>query len=490
MKVAIIGGGASGLGAAMFLHGVDGIECTVYEKADYFGGNVFSAYTGSQSFAQPFGDLGVNDFNQSTYRLFNSVLDLLKEAGYPVRTEKLLDTTLFFTGKGQQPALFYTYAQMEESTDGLLGQIRKDWKLFSLTIKDNLKDPEIRAMTVDEFCNQVGQDGQRRYSELFCNYNLKPRINGMYYTNGENPGNMSINGVMMYYALQENISNPSAGNTRLYFTDGASSWIRAAVQYLQDRGAGLVKNTAVQVRRLSGRWQVFRQDGQTDVYDVVISALPADQLYAVFGPSLPTEVSKIAGWVRYLSSTSYFHTDPSVLWVDRADWSTYNISIQNPAQMTDRPYVITYVSKMHQGHDDAAPPFVSVDPKDLDPAKIKTMFATPSSNEKAPAKKTLRHNTLFPINIHDQQELHKLQGADGLYFTSGWTAGAGLHEEVLLQSLYISWLIVQNPKPHLSPIFNPDIPDHIPPHILGLDPDYEPEEPFGPDHPLRRGKVG
>ncbi len=483
MKVAIIGGGASGLSSAYFLGLAGGIQCTVYEKANYFGGNVFTAYTGAGNFERPFGDLGVNDFNTSTYRLFNIVLARLKDAGYPVGTEKLLDTTLFFTAKGQHPERAYTHDEMEHPDSDFLKCIRHDWRKFSTNLPNYLKDSTYRDMTVDEFANMKDEHDKRVFSTDFRDYNLKPRINGMYYTNGQDPGSMSIYGVMMYYHLQENIASDTKKETRHYFTHGASSWIHALTRYLKDHGCQLIGNESVTVSRDKGKWRVFREDGTSEIYDKVISAIPADQLDNVFGPDLPPEVREIASRVEYLDSTSYFHTDESVLWVDSKKWRTYNISIQDPKQKTDRPYVITYVSQMHQNTNAPVPPFVSVDPTNLDESKILQMFETPSSRDRVPAKKKLRHNTLYPVNIADQQRLDDLQGGDDLYFNCGWTVGAGLHEEVLMQSLSIAWMIHSGRVHALSPIFHPERPDHVPSHIHAFDPEYQFNHPIGPKDP-------
>lgn len=439
-----------------------------------------SAYTGLGRYIEPFGDLGVNDFNHDTYTYFVSMLDYLAAHGFRVRYDTLQDTTLFFTPENQLPVHRYTYEQMEAATGGYLKAIQDDWNTFKKNLPNYMNDPTYRYMTADDFCKAM------KYSRDFIDLNLKPRINGMYYTNGKDPGLMSIYGVMKYYHLQENIQK-GAEKSRKYFVDGASSWINAACGYLEKVGANLRFNVQPEATRAVGDKWVIRAAGLApETFDIVISALPADKLGEVFGGQLPTPVAQIAGGFEYLESTSFFHTDPTVLPKDTTLWCTYNITIQDPNKKTDRPYVISYVSLMHQGIDSASPPFVSVDPQGVSDNKVLEMFAPGDTREKIPARSTLRHNTLYPQNIQGQEDLPKYQGYSNVYYTGGWTTGAGLHEEVLGQSAWISATIRQLPADHLREVHDPKEPGYVPRHLRTHGPD--PEEvvhPVEEDHPLR-----
>ena len=316
--------------------------------------------------------------------------------------------------------------------------------------------------------------------------NLKPRINGMYYTNGQDPGSMSIYGVMKYYHLQENIQK-GAAKSRKYFVDGASSWIHAACRYLEKAGAELRFNVQPGATPAEGgKWVIDGEGLAPETFDVVISALPADKLGEVFGSGLPSPVARIADGFKYLGSTSYFHTDTSVLPADRSLWKTYNITIEDPQKKVDRPYVISYVSLMHQGVDSASPPFVSVDPQGVSDDKVLEMFGPGETTEKVPARSTLRHNTLCPHNIKGQEELPAYQGQSNLYYTGGWTTGAGLHEEVLGQSAYIAKLVRRLPADHLREVHDPQDAGYVPRHLRTHGPDpAEIVHPVEEDHPLR-----
>jgi predicted NAD/FAD-binding protein len=458
VDVAILGGGVAGLSAAMFMQGWKNpdtgevFHCDVYEKLDRFGGNVDSAY-GGHMFAPPFGDLGVNDFNHSTYKLLVVILELLKAQGYDVPYAPLTDTTLFFTPRGQMPVMAYTYDELKNPTDPVLKLIAKDWQTFRGHITDALQNPRTRSMTVDDYCAEMG------FSQEFIDYNLKPRINGMYYTNGGDPGDMSIYGVMVYYALQENIADFDETGTRMYFINGASSWIEVLRRWAEDHGTGLFPGTEARVWQDNGSWIV---NGRP--YDKVISALPASALADTFQQYLSRTVVGIADRVVYLDATTWWHRDPTVLPEDPDLWKTYNITIEPSGQTSDRPYTISYVSDMHQGGNGAAPPFVTVNP----PHKLKdvlTMRDPADPSRTIEAKVTLPHNTLYPQNIADQATLRTVQGEQSLWFTGGWTVGAGLHEEVLSQSLLVSLQAMGIFSDAHHPVHDPDDPQYVPRHI-------------------------
>jgi hypothetical protein len=213
--VAILGGGAAGLSAAYFLHGrtsVDGntvFRCTVFDVSPRLGGNCQSAYLGRQPYTEPFADLGVNDFNTERYLIFMEVLKQLALDGYPVPHAPLIDTTTWSTPrevtKGARTYTDEEMAHWELHPDKpWLKNIALDWDRFQSVAYQVLHDPKYANMSVDEFIADQG------YSHDFAEYNLRARINGMYYVNDRSPGSMPIRAVMSYYHLQEGIGTTSS----------------------------------------------------------------------------------------------------------------------------------------------------------------------------------------------------------------------------------------------------------------------------------------
>lgn len=462
--IAILGGGAAGLAAAYFLHGrlsADGttvFKCTVFDVSDRLGGNCFSAYLGAEPYVEPFADLGVNDFNTERYHIFMAVLKQLAIDGYPVPHEPLIDTTTWTTPRGVAAgARTYTDEEMahwEQYPDKpWLKNIAEDWDRFQNVAYDVLHQSKYANMSVDEFI------AEQRYSDDFAEYNLRARINGMYYVNDRSPGSMPIRAVMSYYHLQEGIgdkktttalkaqrvaalSGTPQPSPRHYFVNGASDWIRQLVRCLAAKGVEfrLGDSPTVYLDGVRG-WRVISKSAPSDArvsFDQVISAVYADTVNRVIALGLPPLMSTLLAQFEYFDSISIVHADPAMLPPDESAWSTYNILVYPPGTRSLRPYTITYVERKHHGQNSNEPPYITLTPYGaVDANSIPNMVDLPKSDS-VQAVTYLRHNTLSVDAMAAQRYVRALQGQNGLWFTGGWTNGAGLHEEILAMSKEIA----------------------------------------------------
>ena len=190
----------------------------------------------------------------------------------------------------------------------------------------------------------------------------------------------------------------------------------------------------------------------------------ANKVGDVFQSGLPGTISELLAKFQYLPSCSIVHTDSAVLPQGPLYWSTYNILI-HPSERTVRPYTITYLCKEHQGQDVQSPPFLSVTPyRSIDPNKILDMV-DPISRDMVPAKVELAHNVVTVEAMQAQTALGQLPVLDDLYFTGGWTNGAGLHEEILAQNVDILRRICGYHDDDLREIYLAEYPDYVPAHI-------------------------
>ncbi|MEZ4247932.1 MAG: hypothetical protein R3B99_06810 [Polyangiales bacterium] len=117
----------------------------------------------------------------------------------------LIDTTTWTTPRGvTRGARTYTDEQMAHwelhPDKPWLKNIAQDWDAFQ-AVATGRHDDKYATMSVDRFIVEQG------YSEDFAEYNLRARINGMYYVNDRLPGSMPIRAVMSYYHLQEGIGS-------------------------------------------------------------------------------------------------------------------------------------------------------------------------------------------------------------------------------------------------------------------------------------------
>lgn len=422
MKIAIIGAGVSGLAAALYLKRA-GEDVTVFDKAAKVGGNAHTAALDLGS-SRRWADLGVNDFNASSYP---NLVRLLNE--FRVGYKPLEDTCSFSTQDG---AVSYTLD--ERWNTPMPKGMQQEYELFQKTAPEVLTNPKYKDYTVAQYLEE------KKYSQDFARYNIYPRINGMYFAHDTTPETMPIRGVMHYYTLQEGFGTKEEPR-RMYFTDGASSWLDALAKA---SGANQVLGQEVKVYASAENVLVRNSSGQAN-FDVVLFACHANIAQRTLQGGLTGDMAQVLGAFDYCSSVGVAHTYSPLLPVDKNAWRTYNIRIHdNYAQL--RPYTISYVENLHQ-NDPENPPynhfsapyfFVTLNPSVAIPDKY--VLRSPQG-EKAVA--------YFPHNVFNlgamaaQEKLPAIQGQNNVFFTGGWTHGAGLQEECLLSAQDVTGLILR-----------------------------------------------
>lgn len=478
-RIAIIGGGIGGLSAAYYLQGRpsasgdQSYQCTLFEKAPRLGGNAASAY-GETLFKPPFGDLGVNDFNIKTYTLMDKILGVLNTAAvggerpFAVPVSNLLNTTCWYTPRGHAgKGVSYTDDDLADPSSPFLEHIARDWQRFategaSLVLNNPAR---YRDMTVGAFVREQG------YGREFAIYNLYARINGMYFMDDKHPAEMPILGVMSYYSLQEGMTGGVVPNPeRKFFVNGASDWIYRLAAYLGWKGVQFRTDTDPIVDASSGHDVNIRYRASdrevTERFDAVIVAVHADQLGRVVQKGLPDGVARILSSFRYFSSVALWHDDDSVMPAERNHWRTYNIVIYPEDRCQLRPYTINYVCSMHQGRDRAEAPFVSESPlqgvcRDRLRGRVLPSESAPSGSAIA----WFRHNMVSVEAMQAQCWLHAQQGCNNIYYTGGWTNGAGLHQEIMAVSLDIAKRLRGTYREEDANVALSHKPDHIPMYL-------------------------
>lgn len=466
-KVAIIGGGIGGLAAAHYLHGSqspggDVFSCEVFESSGRIGGNGLSAYF-EAAYEKPFADLGVNDFNLTAYKHMATLLQDMKQAGYEVPTGALTDTDCFFTFPGQPgPDVVFTSQDLDNPTTPLAKDIVAGMqKLEGLALKV-MTDPVYLPMTVGEFLRA------EEFPEDFGTYYFLPRINGMYFMGSVVPAEMPIRGVMNYYVLQEGIG--SGTPDRRYFALGCSDWFRQLTAFLESRGVVIHLNSEAVVRAGAGLPVVQVNGARAQEWDEVVVAVPADQVAAVVQDGLPPLMNKVLNEFRYYEATAVAHTYAGVMPSDPGTWRTYNIRIF-PPDSSPQAYTISYVETMHQGAPNAHPPtwFVSENPPVPVPDAEVCRMVDMEHGGYVPARTSFRHNTVTFGTIAAQAALPGHQGGNSLWYTGGWTNGAGLHEQILAQASDVATKMLGH-APVDEPIhtYSDQHPEHVPQYLRSV----------------------
>ncbi len=245
---------------------------------------------------------------------------------------------------------------------------------------------------------------------------------------------------MHYYSMQEGFGGTP---DRKYFVGGSSCWIQALAEKVQSLGAKLYTNVSAKVFAHSDGVTIHTPEGD-EHYDAVVMACHATTALRVIQQGMTQEMVSVLGAFHYCNSVAIAHTYTPLLPPDVNAWRTYNILIHDRfAQL--RPYTISYVCNRHQN--DAAEPaydrfetpkfFVTLNPSIAIPDRY-VLYTT----ESKPAIAYFPHNVVSLATIAAQEKLPNVQGQNGIYFTGGWTRGAGLHEECWHSAQNVAHLIL------------------------------------------------
>lgn len=153
-------------------------------------------------------------------------------------------------------------------------------------------------------------------------------------------------------------------------------------------------------------------DGQPERFDAVVLAVHAPTALRLMADADAAE-TEVLGSVRTQSNPAILHTDRRVLPRHEAVWSSWNVRLPHQARST---VAVTYLMNRLQRLPVDRPVCVSLGREDdIDPATVLT-----------------RHDDAHPVldgpAIAAQRRLPRLQGRGGLWWTGAWT-GYGFHED-------------------------------------------------------------
>lgn len=160
-----------------------------------------------------------------------------------------------------------------------------------------------------------------------------------------------------------------------------------------------------------GRVALRTRSGETETFDHVILAGHANQSLALLDPAYQ-EQRLALGSVRFTSNEVYLHSDPALMPKRRAAWASWNVL---KADAASDDVCVTYWMNRLQKIPNRTPLFVTLNPvQPPDPARTFTV-------------RTFEHPMYDAASEAARRSIQRLQGADGLHFAGAWL-GDGFHE--------------------------------------------------------------
>jgi len=400
MKVAIIGSGISGLGAAWALR--DTADVTVFEQDDRLGGHACT-YTFDYDGASLNVDLGFIVYNGLNYPNLIGFLDALD-----VETEAS-DMSFSVSDPGG-----WTWAS---TLTGIFAQKRnlvnlrfhKFWRTiltFNDVARSDLAEGKINDTTLGAWLDRHGFDEDFR-----TNYILP--MGAAIWSTAE--GRMLDYPALSFFQFFDNHRLMHKERPKWRTIKGGSQ------NYVRKVGAALggrvrLNAPVSRVHPFGEKVAIVSHSGKTEIFDQVIFACHSDQALKLVEPDYDTPAFFLRS-VRYRPNTIYLHRDPSLMPARKAAWASWNVLKQ-----TNGDICLTYWMNRLQNIDSTRPVFITLNP------------------ERPPAAELTFHEYSFDHPQFDAaaeaavRSLKRIQGQDGLWFAGAWM-GRGFHEDGLKSGL-------------------------------------------------------
>lgn len=398
MKIAVIGGGVSGLTAAWLLRERHAV--TLFEREGRLGGhaNTVQAEVGGARVAV---DTGFIVFNRVNYPHFSALLD---ELGVAVRP-----SDMSFGVADARTGLEYNatsvsalFAQRRNLLrPAFWGMIRDVFRFFGAA-RARARSLEAADETFADFLRRAG------FGAEFIERHALPMCAALWSTGLDGAGRLPARFVCAFFdnhAFLQATGRPPwltiAGGSRTY-VNALAARLGGRVR----RGAGARK-----VRRGPDGVEVIADAGP-ERFDRVLFAVPSDVALELLESPSPAERS-VLGAFRWQPNDVVLHTDAAVMPRARRAWAAWNFHV--PAAPTAAP-TVTYWMNALQGLRTPEPLFVTLNrTPELRPDSIRARFC-------------YRHPVFDHAAAAAQARRHELDGHQRTAYAGAWW-GNGFHED-------------------------------------------------------------
>lgn len=406
-RIAVIGAGISGMGAALALS--EKHDVTLFEARDRLGGHARTLKAGPNRDIAV--DTGFMVFNHENYPNLVDLFDRLS-----VKTQP---TNMTFAVSMDDGRFEYGLTNIRRVLGDPLNSINpRFWSMirhifrFNQKARHFLDKPNITlGQMIDDL--RLSRDFTYRY--------LYPLAGAIWSTTSEDMMNFPASTLIRFFA-NHGLLSAFDGPQWLTPLGGSETYVRKMRRELEKAGCQIRLGTPIaSVARPDGMVKVQPKTGLQETFDAVVFACHSDQAINMLQDARVEEKNSI-GQIRYRKNKVVLHSDPSQMPRRRACWSAWVYK-----GYSDRPAhnAFTYWMNLLQSLPENTPLFVTLNPQDpIDPALI--------------ADETwLAHPQYDRLAIAAQKKVEAIQGQNNSWFCGAWM-GYGFHEDGLASGLKVA----------------------------------------------------
>jgi predicted NAD/FAD-binding protein len=409
VRVAIVGGGVSGLVCAHLLHPHH--EVTVFEAEGRLGGHTNTVRVDLADETH-YVDTGFIVFNDRNYPLFSTLLDRLGVPSQP--------STMSFSVSATDPDLEYRgngwrlYAQPANALRPEFQRLLVDVLRFNHRARRLLGDRRDTA-SLGDFVRHG------RYGDLFASHYLVPLGSAIWSADPTTFDAIPATTVASFFDHHGMLALKGRPEWRTV-SGGSSRYVEALVRPFRHR---VRLGSAVEKVTRRGTQVLVMSAGQgEESFDAVVMAAHSDQALKLLSDPSPTE-REVLGAISYRDNVATLHTDVSLLPRRRAAWAAWNY--HRSPELCRAP-TVTYWMNCLQRLRSSAELLVTLNREhEIDPHRVLGQWR-------------YAHPVFDQGSVRAQRRLGELQGRRGTFYCGAYW-GYGFHEDGVRSGVDVARLL-------------------------------------------------
>lgn len=309
MKIAIIGGGISGLGAAYLLSSKHTVD--LYEKEPRLGGHARTTMVseGDKTFGV---DTGFLVFNHPTYPLLTKLFERL---GVKIENSDMSfgfwDTLTNIAYNAQTlGGLFF-----QKKNLFCLSHYRMIFDIFRFNTNAN-HDVDTNSKNLDQSLGEYLSS----YSEVFKNRYLIPMGAAIWSTPSEEMNAFPARTFLQFFK-NHGLLGVSTQHQWLTVSGGSKNYVEKIIPHIS--GNIIISSDVVGIKRHEDRVELIQTNGEILHYDAVVMALHAPDALKLLEDASVHE-QEILGAFGYKTNDAVLHTDKNTLYPDKKIYAAWN----------------------------------------------------------------------------------------------------------------------------------------------------------------------